>query len=167
MTLRGGKRMCGPTFFLWHHQPLLEHRRSQTTDIWLLDPNFTTAQNHIPIPNRRSCKMYENLGFLQKKRLSSAKSQTRDTLTKFEQIANTRNTLKHLKTCSVDLPNRYLEYWKKYHWVSVVNVEDDWSQSRGNQKYYRKKLRFAIVSVRLSSFYFGVKISKNIRVLKL
>ena len=25
------------------------------------------TQNHIPIPNEKSCKMYENLNFLQKK----------------------------------------------------------------------------------------------------
>ena len=27
--------------------------------LWLLDPNFSTAQIHIPIPNRKFCKMYK------------------------------------------------------------------------------------------------------------
>ena len=40
-------------------------------------PKFSTAQNHIPNPNRKSCKIYENLNFLQKKCPSNAKSQIR------------------------------------------------------------------------------------------
>ena len=35
----------------------------------------TTAPNHIPISNRKSCKMYENLSFLQKKGLSNERMQ--------------------------------------------------------------------------------------------
>ena len=42
---------------------------------------------YIPHPDRKSCKMYENLSFLQKKWLSNAKSRTMDThVTKFGQI---------------------------------------------------------------------------------
>ena len=40
---------------------------ARTTDTWWLDPKFSTAQNHITVPNKKSCKMYENLSFLQKK----------------------------------------------------------------------------------------------------
>ena len=48
---------------------------------------ISAAQIHIPIPNRKSFKMYESLNFLQKKWLSNAKSRTRDTQqAKFEQI---------------------------------------------------------------------------------
>jgi hypothetical protein len=65
--LRGDRKNVWSYLFFWRHQPLLEHRRSQTTDIWWLDPNFSTAQNHIPIPNRKSCKTYENLSFCRKK----------------------------------------------------------------------------------------------------
>ena len=79
--LRGGEKECVVLpFFLWRHQPLLEHRRLRTIDTWL-DPNFSTAQNHDN-PKRKFCKMYENL--------SSAKN--RDTVTKY------------LKTCSANLP---------------------------------------------------------------
>ena len=52
---------------------------TQTTETWWLDLNFSTAQIHIPIPNRKTCKMYENHRFLQKKWLRNGKSQTRDT----------------------------------------------------------------------------------------
>jgi hypothetical protein len=31
----------------------------------------TTVPNHIPISNRKSCKMYENLSFLRKNELSN------------------------------------------------------------------------------------------------
>ena len=40
---------------------------TQTTDAWQLHLKFSTARLHIPNPNRKSCKMYENLSFLQKK----------------------------------------------------------------------------------------------------
>ena len=53
------------------------HHIPRTMDTWWLNPKFPTAQNHIPNPNRKFCKMYENLSFLQKKWLGSAKS--RDT----------------------------------------------------------------------------------------
>ena len=33
-------------------------------DIWWLDPEFFTAQKHITIPNRKFCKMYENLALV-------------------------------------------------------------------------------------------------------
>ena len=36
----------------------------RTTDAWWQYPQFSTAQNHIPIPKRKSRKMYENLSFL-------------------------------------------------------------------------------------------------------
>ena len=50
---------------------------------------FLYSLNPYPIPNRKTCKMYENHRFLQKKWLSNAKSRTRNsgyTVTKFEQI---------------------------------------------------------------------------------
>ena len=55
-----------------------------------LDLKFSTEQIHIPIPNRKSCKMFKNLSFLQKKWLSSAKSRIRDTC-KFPLSALRRN----------------------------------------------------------------------------
>ena len=78
--------------------------RSRIMDKWWLDPKFSTAQIHIPIPNRKSCQMYENLSFLQKTWQSNAKSLPRITqVTKFEQVhSTTQNTLKYL----CDLPNR-------------------------------------------------------------
>ena len=56
---------------------------TRTTDTWWLDPKFSTTQNHIPKWIRKSCKMYENLVFFQKKWLSNAKSWIRYTLTKY------------------------------------------------------------------------------------
>ena len=56
-------------FFKTHAVPC-HHPR--TTDAWWLNLKFFTAQ----IPNRKSCKMYENLSFLQKKWLSNVKSRT-------------------------------------------------------------------------------------------
>ena len=57
---------------------LLKWLFSRTTDTWWLDLKFFTVQIYITIPNRKSC-------FLQKKWLSNAKSQTKDTrVTKFE-----------------------------------------------------------------------------------
>ena len=43
-----------------------------------LDSKFSTAQNNISIPDRKSCEMYENLCFLQKKWATKEKSQTTD-----------------------------------------------------------------------------------------
>ena len=50
-----------------------------THGLWTPDAKIYTAQIHISIPNRKSCKMYEDLSFLPKKWLKNAKSQTRDT----------------------------------------------------------------------------------------
>ena len=41
--------------------------RSRIMDKWWLDPKFSTAQIHIPIPNRKFCKMYENVAFFFRK----------------------------------------------------------------------------------------------------
>ena len=63
--LRGGrKNVWSYLFFMASSAPL---GTSKITDIWRLDPNFSTAPNHIPIPNRKSCKMYEKLAFCRKK----------------------------------------------------------------------------------------------------
>ena len=56
-----------------------QRQGSRTTDTWWIDHKFSIAQNHISIPNRNSCKMYESLSFLKKKWLRNAKSRTRDT----------------------------------------------------------------------------------------
>ena len=50
---------------------------SRTTDAWWLDLKFSTAQIHIPIPNKKKiCKIYEHLSFFEKKWLSNAKLRT-------------------------------------------------------------------------------------------
>ena len=69
------------TFFqpYFLHLPHSHQSTERTTDPWWLDPKFSTAQNHTPDPNRKSCKMYKNRSFLQKKMFSHAKSQTKDT----------------------------------------------------------------------------------------
>jgi hypothetical protein len=87
---------------------------TRTTDTWWLDPKFSTAQNHIPITNTKSCKMYENLNFLQTKWLSNAKSWTRDTQWQNLNIYCYQNY--------PEIPQNYLGYFKKSsHWVSVVH----------------------------------------------
>ena len=45
----------------------------------MISSQVSTEQIHIPIPNRKYCKTYENLSFLQKKWLSNVKSLSRDT----------------------------------------------------------------------------------------
>ena len=45
----------------------LQWARARTTNTWWLDPKFSTAQKHIPITNRKSCEMYENLSFFSEK----------------------------------------------------------------------------------------------------
>ena len=44
--------------------------KPRTTDTWWLDLKFSTTQIHLPIPNWKSFKAYENLSFMQKKWLS-------------------------------------------------------------------------------------------------
>ena len=67
------------------------------------DAKIYAAQIHIPIPNRKSCKVYEDLSFLQKKWLRNAKSETRDT--QWQNLGRWCYQ-KYLKTFSADLPNR-------------------------------------------------------------
>ena len=109
VTLKSERRISQVSFVFFS----MTHQR--TTD---------TAQNNIPIPNKKSCKMYENLSILQKKWLTNGKSRTRDTHgDKIWADSTTKNTLKYLKTYSAHLPNRskYLGYLKKgFHWVFVV-----------------------------------------------
>ena len=86
----------------------------RTTDAWW--PKFSTTQNLIPIPSRKSCKMYENLSCLQKKWPSNAKSLTRDTVTK----NTSKRRSSHLaKIFGINC----LGYLKKnYHWVSMLST---------------------------------------------
>ena len=108
-----------------------KYRRAWTTETWWLDSKFCAAQNNIAILNRKPCKMYENICFLKKKGGSNAESQTTD-----KQYY--QNTIKYLKICSIDLPNRpkYLWYLKKSsHWVSVVRVEEDFLFSPTRLRY--------------------------------
>ena len=62
-------------FSAWFGSSTAQPDWTRTTNVWWLGPKFSTAQIHTPIPNRKSCKIYENLSLLQ----SNAKSQTRDT----------------------------------------------------------------------------------------
>ena len=62
-------------FALWYLVNSFSFSLPRTTDAWW--PKFSTTQNLIPNPSRKSCKMYENLSCLQKKWLSNAKSLTR------------------------------------------------------------------------------------------
>ena len=61
----GGKTPLGCFTMLCREKVQAEAR---TTDTWWLDLKFSTAQIHIPIPNRKSFKIYENLSFFQKKK---------------------------------------------------------------------------------------------------
>ena len=100
---------------------------ARTTDTWWLDLKFSTAQIHIPIPNRKSYKMYENLIFLLKKWLSNAKSWTRGyTVIKFEQIELPK-TLKHPK-----IPQSVQNILKK---LSLV-VRSSWLCTSSDQHTY-------------------------------
>ena len=76
------------------------HTISRTTDAWL-DLKFSTAQIHIPIPNRKSFKFFLNLTFLLSDKLWAD--------------STTQNTLKYLTTYSANLPiqSKYLGYLKK------------------------------------------------------
>ena len=63
-----------PWFFLLLWTPKVPSGILWTTDPWWLDLKFLTAQIPIlilipiPIPNRKSCKMNENLSFLKRKK---------------------------------------------------------------------------------------------------
>ena len=100
---------------------------TRTTDTWL-DPKFSKAQSHIPIPNRKFCKLYEHFSFFRKNHGLGIHSD------KTWADTSTKNTLKYITTYSADLPNRlkYLGYLKKTsHWVSIVrDVMDFFFQLR-------------------------------------
>ena len=64
---------------------------TRTTDAWL-DPKFSTAQSHIPIPNRKFCKLYEHFSFFRKNHGLGIHSD------KTWADTSTKNTLKYITT---------------------------------------------------------------------
>ena len=69
------------------------------------------TQNHIPNSNRKLCKMYVNLGFLQKKMIQYYSSMY------YQKYPNSANLFNWPK---------YLGYFKKSsHWVSVVREPNE------------------------------------------
>ena len=73
------------------------------TDYGHMMTRFQIFYSHIPISNRKSCKMYENFSVLPKKWLCNAKSRTWD------------------KQCQKPNRPKYVGIKKKNsHWVSVV-----------------------------------------------
>ena len=80
------------------------------------------TQIYIPIPNRKSCEMYEILAFCRKNGWIMQNLWLDSDRAKILADPNTKNTLNYLTTYPTDLPSRakYLGYLKKKTFIGCL-----------------------------------------------